>query len=134
MNPFVSIRDATEADWPFIRESWTATFHSAPAVQGANDKAYKDEMARVFAAILPTASGRIASNPEDELHRLAFAVYEGPVLYFAYVVQDFRREGLVPLLLEGLGIDRFMFRTLQGERRLKPKDRGWQFHPRFTLH
>ncbi len=133
MTPPVVIRDATLSDWDFIRKAWRATFLiGGPAVHGAEKQHYFDEMTRVFAAICPTASARIACDPADEDNDLAFVVYSGPVIYFIYVLQEFRRNGIVPLLLDGLNVARYAFKTIQGERRLKPATRGWQYAPRFT--
>jgi hypothetical protein len=90
-------------------------------------------MARVFAALMPHASGRVALADDDEFDRLGFAIYSGPTLYFVYVAEKLRGEGIVPEMLEGLSIERYAFTTYMGERRLKPADRGWRFCPRFTL-
>jgi len=128
-------RDANSVeDWDFIRKSWRATFLlGGPAVQGAEKQHYFDEMTRVFAAIVPNSRALMACDPEDDDNRLGFAVFAGPALHFVYVIQDFRRMGIAAALLDGIGIKQFTFKTIQGERRLKPYDRGWFFAPRFTL-
>ncbi len=128
----VRIRDASADDWPFIRKAWRESFMRAPAVQGAGRQLYFEEMTRLFAAIAPTASARVASHPSDDDTRLGFACYAGSTLYYAYVLQDFRGNGIVPMMLEGLPIRHFSFKTIQGERRLKPLKRDWVFKPCFT--
>ncbi len=135
MSPPVAIRPAEGLDdWDFIRKAWRATYLlGGPAVQGADRDHYFAEMTRLFAAIMPTAQARMGCDPEDPDNRLAFAVYSGDELRFVYVLQDFRRMGIVPALLENLEIKRFTFNTIQGARRLKPRDRGWLYTPRFTL-
>lgn len=132
--PPAKVREGTLEDWDFIRKSWRATFFlGGPAVQGADKQLYFDEMTRLFAAIVPTASARIACDPADDLNQLGFACYTGTTLHFVYVLQDFRREGLVPLMLEGLPLKHYSFKTVQGVRRMKPKEHGLVFKPCFTF-
>jgi hypothetical protein len=135
--PRVNIRDAVQSDWDFMRKAWRATFLlGGPAVQGADKRHYHDEMSRLFAAIVPTASARIACDPEDDDNPLGFACYEGPTLHYVYVIGEptsFRRMGIVPLLLKGLPLKFFSFKTIQCEKRLKPAERGWLFRPSFTF-
>ena len=127
------IRDADETDWGFIRKAWRESYMRAPAVQGAGKQQYFDEMTRLFAAIVPTAGARMAVDASDDDNRIGFACYTGTILHYVYVLQDFRGNGLVPLMLEGLPIKHFSFKTIQGERRLKPRDRAWVFKPSFTF-
>jgi hypothetical protein len=131
----VTVRPAESLeDWEFIRKAWKATYLlGGTAVQGADRDHYFAEMTRMFAAIMPTAQARMGCDPKDDDNRLAFAVFSGDELRFVYVLQDFRRMGIVPALLDGLEIKRYTFSTIQGGRRLKPRDRGWSFTPRFTL-
>ncbi len=134
MRPPVNVRPAESLeDWEFIRKAWFATYMDSPAVRGADREHYGAEMTRLFAAIMPAAQARMGCDPEDDDNRLAFAVFSGDELRFVYVMQDFRRMGIVPVLLDGLGIKRYTFNTIQGSRRLSPHDRGWKFCPRFTL-
>jgi hypothetical protein len=131
----VKIRDATAADWPFMATAWRSSFFNLGwGVRGADKQHYFDEMTRLFAAIAPTASARIACDPTDDGVQIGFACYTGTKLHFVYVMQDFRREGLVPSMLEGLPIKHYTFMTTPGVKRLKPADRGWQFTPCFTFH
>lgn len=105
----------------------------APAVQGSDRQHYFEEMTRLFSAIVPAASARLACDVTDDDVRIGFVCYTGETLQYAYVLQDFRVHGLVPLMLEGVPIKQFSFKTPQGERRLKPDARGWLFKPSFTL-
>ena len=131
--PPVKVRDATAADWDFIRKAWRDTFqYGSLAVDGADKTHYFDEMTRLFAAIAPHASARIACDPKDDDSRLGFVCYAKTVLHYVYVIKDFRRDGIVPLLLDALPINAYSFSTLQFVKRVKPLDRKWQFRPRFT--
>ena len=134
MKPPVKIRDADGLDdLAFIRKAWRETFqYGSLAVDGADKPHYFDEMTRLFAAILPTASARIACDPFDDDNRIGFACWTDDVLHFVYVMRDFRGHGLAPSLLEDLPIKAYSFTTLQCVKRLKPRERGWAFKPRFT--
>jgi hypothetical protein len=132
--PPVKIRAAEAGDWDFMRKAWRATFLiGGPAVQGADKQLYFDEMTKVFAAILPTAQATIACDPEDDANQLGFACYTSTTLHFVYVLQDFRRNGIVPMLLGGLSLRHYSFKTSQGVRRMKPRDHGLVFKPCFTF-
>lgn len=132
-SPPVTIRDAVESDWDFMRKAWRATFlHGGPAVQGAEKQLYFDEMTRLFSAIVPTARAVIACDPADDANQLGFACYTGTTLHYAYVDQDFRRVGIVPKMLEGLSLKHYSFKTSQGVRRMKPLEHGLLYKPCFT--
>ncbi len=133
MKPPVKIRDAVEADWDFMRKAWRETFQfGSLAVDGADKAHYFAEMTRLFAAIAPMASARIASDPEDDDVRIGFACFQGDTLYYVYVMKDFRGHGIAAALLEGVPIKAHAFTTLQFVKRIRPRDRGWAFKPRFT--
>jgi hypothetical protein len=140
VNPPVRVRDANADDWSFMRDAWRETYRTGgAAVRGASKMHYAEEMMRLFAAIMPGASARVACHPEDDDVRIGFVAYSGPVLYYVYVDggsdkrPNFRREGIAARLLDGLSITMYCFTTDQGVRRLKPADRGWLFAPRFTF-
>lgn len=131
----VVIRDADgEADYSFIKKAWRATyFTGGMAVQGSDRDHYFTEMNRLFAAVMPHARARIACDPEDADNRLAFVVYEGDAAWFVYVMQDFRRMGIVPALLDGLGLTSYRLSTIQGVRRLRPREHGLVFKPQMVI-
>lgn len=134
MSPPVCVRDAQVTDWPFIRKAWRATFFQVgQVVQGAHKSHYFEEMTRLFSAIMPTASARVACDPSDKDTNLGFVVFEDQTLHYAYVEKDFRGEGIVSAMLEGVPIKRYSFRTIMGDRRMKPSARGWVYTPRFTF-
>ena len=132
-SPF-KIREAVETDAAFVKSAWRGTFRTAGVgVEGSEPEHYHREMQRLFDRILPNATVRIACDPDDPDSLIGFAVVSGDELRYAYVKQDFRKLGVVPAMLEGLDIRRFTFKTLPGERRMRPKSRGWVFTPRFTI-
>ncbi len=122
-----------EDDWAFIRKAWRETFqYGSLAVDGADKPHYFDEMSRLFAAIVPGASGRVACDPTDDDVRVGFVCFTDETLHYVYVQKDFRRMGVARDLLDGLPIKAYSFTTLQCVKRLKPRDRGWAFKPCFT--
>lgn len=136
MNPPVEIREATPADWDFIRKAWRNSYQCAPAVEGTDRTHYFHEMSRLFAAIVPSASVRIACDPSDAENCLGFACYKDTVLHYVYVLRadglDFRRYGIAKRLLDGLPINAYSFSTGLFVKRIKPRERQWQYRPRFT--
>ncbi len=134
MRPPIKVREASEPDWGFIRDGWRATFFQVgQAFQGADKAHCYEEMSRLFARLMPTARAVVACDITDEATTVAFAVHTGPELHYMYVQKDFRRHGLPALMLDGLGIKRYTFRTLMGDRWLRATKPGWAFTPRFTI-
>lgn len=131
--PFL-IRTAKDSDRAFIENAWRSSMlDSSPQVQGADPGAYHAEMTRLFYRLWPTATFRVACDMVAPDVLVGFVCFTGPELHYAYVSSKFRKLGLVPAMLAGLDIKRFTFKTLPGERRLKPRERTWVFTPKFTL-
>lgn len=132
-------------DVAFVGNSWRESYHNGgPGVTLAERDHFRAEMQRVFAVLLPTARVLIACDREDEDTLLGFAAAtsvrgEHDTLLYVYVrggdeLTNMRKQGIARDLIESLGaIKAYMFRTLAGERRLKPRERGWKFTPRHTL-
>lgn len=129
----VVIRAAVVDDFPFVTKAWRATMQYAHGSLGADPDHFLEEMRRVFAKILPNATVRIACDAKDSDNLVGFAILTDDELHYTYVAADYRRAGVVPDLLKGLTIKRYTFITPQGERRLKPRERGWKYTPRYTL-
>ncbi len=130
----ISVRSARASDLPFIENAWRATMLSTcPGVSGADPGHFHGEMTRVFGRLLPDAVVRVAHDPDDDDNLVGFIAATGVELHYAYVASAFRRHGVVPKLLDGLTIRRYTFKTLPGERRLKPRERNWAYTPRFTI-
>lgn len=128
------IREARDEDRAFIENAWRATMlATCPAASGAGPQHFHREMSRVFSRLLPKALARVACDPKDPGTLVGFAVMTGPELHYVYTAGDFRELGIVPLLLAGCDIRRYTFRTPQGDRRLKPRERNWVYTPRFTI-
>lgn len=129
------IREARDGDFGFILDTWRRSFEGAAAVAGADPNHLFTELAIVVGRAVkrPGSVVRVACDPEDDDVLLGFVAVNGTELHYAYVKRDLRNHGIVPAMLDGLAIRSYTFRTQAGERRLKPKDRGWLFTPRFTI-
>lgn len=131
--PFV-LRDAVDSDLGFVQNSWRGTFHLGGfGAQDSDREHYHEEMTRLFERILKRARVRVACDTKDQDVLLGFAVATGRELHFVYVRQDFRRLGVARALVEDLDPKQFTFSTRQGVARLKPRERGWAFTPRWTI-
>jgi hypothetical protein len=131
----IRVRDARADDMPFITNAWRATaLAHAEGVRGSDPGHWHKESGRLFERLLPAAKLRVACDAvEDESTLVGFACVTADELNYVYVAGPFRKMGVVPMLLEGLDVARYMFRTEQGLRRLRPRERGWLYTPRFTL-
>ena len=139
MSPF-RIREADKSDredMDYVRNIWRNTFRMSGLghnIATPDEQLFAAEMKRVFAFLLPSATIRIACDQKDETNRVGFAVATVYELHYAYVNGDFRKLGLVPKMLDGLKITQCTFLTMAGVRRMKPKERGWSYCPRYTIH
>lgn len=137
--PPVKIRPARPEDFAFILDTWRRSYERAPAVTGADPAHYRLEMANVITRVVSRAEVRVACATDDERTLAGYAVIEHPgELVYLYVrggepQASMRNLGIARMLLEGVAIRSYTFRTPAFERRMKPKERGWKFTPRYTL-
>lgn len=134
----LAFRPGGADDFGFVLDTWRRSFEGAPAVKGADVEHYRAEMKALITRIFKAASTVIAHPAGDPDAIVGYAVHTGPELHYVYVrggekEQTMRGLGIARGILAPLGITSYTFRTEAGERRLKPKDRGWRFTPRFTL-
>ncbi len=131
----VRIRDARDSDFGFILDTWRRSFEGAPAVVDADPNHLFGELAIMIGRALKRAGAivRVACDPEDDDVLLGFVACNGSELHYAYVKRDLRNHGIVPAMLDGLEIRSYTFRTPAGDRRFRPRARGWLYTPRFTL-
>jgi hypothetical protein len=130
----IKVRHARADDRAFIENAWRATMLAlSSSAQGAEPGHFHGEMTRVFERIIPGSTLRVASDVVDDSTLVGFACATGPELHYVYIAGPFRKMGVVARLLEGLEIKRYTFRTDPGMRRLRPRERGWVYTPRFTL-
>ena len=127
-------------DVAFVTDAWRASFHNGgTAAQYADREHFSAEMRRVFERLLPTAKVVVACDREDEDTLLGFVAATGEELHYVYVrggsdLVNVRKQGIARELIEAIGpIRSYTFTTIAGIRRLRPRERGWKFTPRFTL-
>lgn len=133
-------RDGRDGDFGFVLDTWRRSFEGAPAVRGCDVEHYRAEMKATVTKLLrsPGVSVRVAHPEGDDDAIVGYAVHNGDELHYVYVRggdkdASMRSLGIARQLVEPLNITAYTFRTEAGERRLKPKDRGWRFTPRFCL-
>lgn len=129
-----------DGDIAFVGNAWRESYYvGGPGVQYADREAFKAEMGRVFERLLPAARVLVACDREDEDTLVGFAAAMGETLLYVYVrggdeIVNVRKQGVARDLVEAIGpVRRYMFKTIAGERRLRPRERGWKFTPRHTL-
>lgn len=131
-------RPATEIG--FVTDAWRMSFHNGgTAAQFADRDHLREEMGRVFERLLPGAKVLVACDLEDDDTLLGFAAATDGELHYVYVrggneVVNVRKQGVARDLVEAIGpVRSYTFSTIAGIRRLRPRERGWKFTPRFTL-
>lgn len=119
--PF-DIRLARPSDFAFVKNAWLESF-KARAI--AKIEREIDKLARGHV--------QIACDRVDDDTLLGFVAADEGVLHYAYVKESVRNAGIARALVESLPIEAYSFRTDIGERRLQPKERGWEYRPRIVL-
>lgn len=132
----VRIREMRPADEAFVVDTWRRSFSDESDLCKLDPEAYRKLYAKLINRYTHERGAvvRIACDPEDEDTLIGWAATHGPELHYVYVrggSNSMRGLGVVPALLEGLELKTYTFRTSAGERRLKPRERGWTFAPRF---
>lgn len=134
--PPVHVRTAGDEDYGFIVDAWRRSYDAESTLCKFDRDVYFRLMARHIGGIMrePGAIVRIAADNKDPDTVAGFAVLTGTELHYVYVRGgkdlSLRHHGIARMLLDGLEIKTYSFRTQVGERRLKPRERGWTFAPR----
>lgn len=97
----VQIRDATEADVPFIFNSWLKSFQSS--ARSISAPIYFEFQHKVIEQILKRSQVSVLCSASDPNELYGYLVHEMvqsvPVLHYAYIKHSFRRMGLLNILL-----------------------------------
>jgi len=132
----VIIRAMRETDLAFVVDTWRRSYTEESWLSRFDKDVYFKLMGRHIGMLTrePAAQVRIACDVEDEDAIVGFAVITGPELHYVYVRggkdTSMRHMGIARKLLDGVEIRTYSCRTPSGERRLKPKERGWTYAPR----
>lgn len=133
MTPPVNVRPMRdEGDLGYIIDTWRKGVAPKSTLAKFDRDVYFRLMARHIKALTrePGANVRIACDPQDETTIIGFAVLTGDELHYVYVRDTLRKLGIARLLLDGLVVKTFAFKTDVGVGRLKPQERGWAYAPR----
>lgn len=129
------IREAKDDDFAFIVETWRQSYKHDSCLNRIDSPSYGFVIGRLVPKLRRQVGTmfRVACHADDEDTLFGFAAITPPDLHYVYVKADARGEGIARALLEGVEITSHTFRTVVGERRMKPNERGWKYSPRFTI-
>lgn len=106
----VQIRNATEADVPFIFNSWLKSYRSALAVKTVSNPVYFEFQHKAIEKLLQRSQVHMLCSPDDASQVFGYVVCEKveeiPVLHYAYIKYAFRGMGLCKLLMQHAGLDK----------------------------
>lgn len=105
----VVIRDAVEADVPFIFNSWLKSFRNGSFPKGTDNSIYFTEQHKLIERLLKTCSVKIAADPKDPQNIFGYIVFEQIdgiwVFHYAYTKHSFRALGVARELARSLDHD-----------------------------
>lgn len=122
------VRRYKDEDFAFVVDAWKRSYEDAPAVRGCDREHYKEEMTRTIRRLVNAGTVLLACDPTDEDNLVGFAAFNGAELHYVYIKQAFRAKGVARMLLEGVLINRYTFRSKHARPRA-----GWRYMPRFTI-
>ncbi len=103
----VRLRNATEADVPFIFNSWLRCFRNSPPTMGCPNPVYFAQHHKLLEGLCKRATIVVASNDKDlgQIYGyLCCEKIEGSlVVHFMYVKETFRELGIGRMLMETQG-------------------------------
>ena len=102
--PPITIRQATEADIPFVFNSWLKSYRTSQFASPIDNTIFFSEHHKVIERILRYYDVRIACSPEDpdQIHGFICAGYTDGIftLHYIYVKHPFRRLGVAKELYD----------------------------------
>lgn len=113
----VQIRNAIEADVPFIFNSWLKSYKGSNACKSISAPIYYQFHHKTIETLLQKCSVKVVCSAADENQVYGYIVYElletVPVLHYAYVKHLYRNMGLLSMMLyeSGLGLENGGFNT-----------------------
>lgn len=106
----VQLRSATEADVPFIFNSWLKSYRGANSVKNITNPVYFEFQHKAIEKILQRSQVYVLCSPDDNSQVFGYIVCEKveeiPVLHYAYVKYAFRGMGLCKLLMSHANLDK----------------------------
>lgn len=105
--PALKLRDAVEADAPFIFNSWLKAYRNSKVTQALQNEIYFNGQHKLIEGLVKRAKFIIACNPADETQIYGYSVGEtidGVLcVHFVYVKEPYRKFGIATGLLLALG-------------------------------
>jgi hypothetical protein len=106
----VQIRSATEADVPFIFNSWLKSYKGSSAVRNVSAPVYFDFHHKLIEKLLQRSQVHVLCSPDDSSQVFGYIVAEQvegvQVIHYAYVKYAFRGMGLCSMLAKHAGLDK----------------------------
>lgn len=104
----VLIRDASEADVPFIFNSWLKSYRNASLCRSITNPVYFTFQHQLIEELLKHSFVKVVHTASDPNQLLAYLVYsevEGiKIVHYAYVKHAFRNMGICSMLLQDAAI------------------------------
>jgi hypothetical protein len=108
-NSEIYVRDMTEADIPFIFNSWLKSFRNGLICKYVDNAVYFSEHHKLVEKLLKRSTTKIAcnpTNPEDIYGYISYETIDGIFcLHYGYVKQTFRNLGIFRTLMQNTGAD-----------------------------
>lgn len=105
----VQIRSATEADVPFIFNSWLKSYRGSNAAKNISNPVYFEFHHKLIEGLLKRSQVHVLCSPEDSSQVFGYLVHEVVdeviVLHYVYIKYAFRGMKLCSLLLKHANID-----------------------------
>lgn len=102
----VQIRAATEADVPFIFNSWLKSYRNS--LKTVSNAVYFNGHHKVIEALLATSTVSVACDTSDNTQLFGYLVHEEVdgvvIVHYAYVKHPFRKLGILKQLLGSANI------------------------------
>ena len=126
----VVLRQVNKGDKDFVMNSWLeGQYWGSQYWQTMKQDVFFREYARVITQLLstPTAKIEVATFEDEPDSIIGILVYDGPVIYWAYVKKDYRSKGVLNLMLSGKDFEVYTSSTKPGVAVAKKK--GLIFNP-----
>ena len=92
------LRPAVESDYPYIVESWLASYRGQAIARDAG-RGYVHDFKWFIRKLIAKSAVLVAADEEEHGVIWGWAATHGETILYVYVRQDFRRQGLGRLLV-----------------------------------
>lgn len=120
----VIIRKAVQSDQDFILDSWCkGQYYGSPFWTQIPKQIFHSAYAKHILQLLsnPNTEVDVAVLSMDPNTIIGFVVCSGPILHWAYTKNDYRKQGIIRMLLKGKVITTVTASTLPGASITKKK-------------